>query len=182
MINVSSKEEEINVKDWIVLSTTMIGIVLTILALIWPNRPSNGIITATFLLMIGFILFVNSVSANSKAKFEIRQSDFEKEKVYRFVTFAEYSFGLGFTLVIIAFAFLGYKYLIDDVGKNFLILALPFAFLISAWVLIIIYNSINYSGKAFKILRSMKRNIWIFFEFISLIFIVLDYFEVIIIP
>jgi len=178
----SSKEEEINVKDWIILSTTMIGIVLTILALIWPNPPSNGIVTATFLLMIAFILFVNSVSSNSKANFEIKQNNVDLEKVNDFVAFAEYSFGLGFTFVIIAFAFLGYKYLINIVGKNFVIVSLPFAFLISAWILIIIYNSINYSGKGFKILRSLKRNLWIFFELISLIFILLDFFGVIIIP
>lgn len=178
----SSKEEEINVKDWIILSTTMIGIVLTILALIWPSPPSNGIVTATFLLMIAFILFVNSVSSNSKANFEIKQNNIDREKVNDFVAFAEYSFGLGFTFVIIAFAFLGYKYLINIVGKNFVILALPFAFLISAWILIIIYNSINYSGKAFKILRSLKRNLWIFFELISLIFILLDFLGIIIIP
>ena len=46
-----TKEEKINVRDWIILSTTMIGIVLTILALIWQNVPSNGIVTVTFLLM-----------------------------------------------------------------------------------------------------------------------------------
>ena len=34
---------KINVKDWIILSTTMIGAVLTILALIWQFKPSYGI-------------------------------------------------------------------------------------------------------------------------------------------
>jgi len=178
----SSKEDKINVKDWIVLSTTMIGIVLTILALIWQNVPSNGIVIATFLLMIAFILFVNSVSANSSAKFQIKRSDADLEKVNKFVSFAEYSFGLGFTFVINAFTFLGYKYLIDFVGKNYLTLALPITFLITAWILILIYNNINYSGKSLKSLRSLKRNLWILLEFISLIFILLDFFGLIVIP
>ncbi|HEA70506.1 MAG TPA: hypothetical protein ENH98_01125, partial [archaeon] len=60
-------EGQINVKDFITLSTVMIGAVLTILALIWQVPPVSGIGTVTFLLMLSFILFVNSVSANSKA-------------------------------------------------------------------------------------------------------------------
>lgn len=66
----SNQEQKINVKDWITLSTVMIGAVLTILALIWQVAPPSGIVTATFLLMVSFIFFVNSVSANSKAAFE----------------------------------------------------------------------------------------------------------------
>jgi len=101
---------KINVKDWIILSTTMIGAVLTILALIWQFKPSYGIITVTFLLMLSFILFVNSVSANSKANFELKSKNLPEKQVFRFVAFAEYTFGLGFTLVMTAFSILGYKY------------------------------------------------------------------------
>lgn len=178
----SEEREKINVKDWIVLSTTMIGIVLTILALIWQSVPSSGIVVATFLLMIAFILFVNSVSANSKANFEIKHTNLDMEKVKRFVRFAEYSFGFGFTMVIIAFSILGYKYLNDFIGKNLLTLSLPIAFLLTAWILIVIYNNINYSGKGFKTLRSLKRNIWVFIELLALCFIVLDFFNILIIP
>ncbi|MBD3198155.1 MAG: hypothetical protein GF317_24105 [Candidatus Lokiarchaeota archaeon] len=176
------KQEKFNIKDWIVLSTTMIGIVLTILALIWQNIPSNGIVVSTFMLMISFILFVNSVSANSKAKFEVKFKESDMDKIKKFVRFAEYSFGLGFTFVIIAFTFLGYKYLIDFVGKNYLTLSLPIVFLLSAWILILIYNSINYSEKGFKILRSLKRNIWMLLELIALVIIILDFFEIFTIP
>jgi len=91
---VETKEEKINVRDWIILSTTMIGIVLTILALIWQNVPSNGIVSVTFLLMLAFVFFVNSVSSNSKARFESQLKDVNMEKVNQFVSFAEYSFGL----------------------------------------------------------------------------------------
>jgi hypothetical protein len=178
-----SKKEKFNIKDWIVLSTTMIGIVLTILALIWQSVPSSGIVVATFLLMISFVLFVNSVSANSKAAFEAADSGtMDISKIKRFVSFAEYSFGLGFTFVINAFALLGYKYLIDFVGKTIITLILPTSFLLTAWILVMIYNSINYSGRGFKILRSIKRNIWIFMELIALAFIILDFFNVILIP
>jgi len=42
----NNKTKILNVRDWIVLSTTMIAAVLTILALIWQARPSTGIVRA----------------------------------------------------------------------------------------------------------------------------------------
>jgi hypothetical protein len=160
----------------------MIGAVLTILTLIWVNLPSNGIVTVTFLLMLAFIFFVNSVSSNSKARFEAKLKKIDKKKIDQFVSFAEYSFGLGFTFVIVGFTFLGYKYLLDFIGQNILTLLLPVVVLVTAWIIILIYNAINYSGKAFKSLRSLKRNLWILLELISLGLIVLDFFGFILIP
>lgn len=173
---------KINVKDWIILSTTMIGAVLTILALIWQFKPSYGIISVTFLLMLSFILFVNSVSANSKANFELKSKKVPERQVFRFVAFAEYTFGLGFTLVMTAFSILGYKYFLDFVGRTLTALILPITFLITAWFMIIIYNTINYSGKPFKIIRSLKRNLWIIMELGCLVLIILDFFEILLIP
>jgi hypothetical protein len=173
---VEKSEEKINVRDWIILSTTMIGAVLTILALIWQFPPTRGIVTTTFLLMLSFILFVNSVSANSRAKFELRLKNFDLKKVNRFVSFAEYTFGLGFTLVIIGFSVLGYMYLMEFTLESIYAFILPVTFLLVAWILIFIYNSINYSGKSIKGLRSMKRNLWIFIELGSLAAIIVDYF------
>jgi len=48
--------------------------------------------------------------------------------------------------------------------------------------MIFIYNVINYSGKALKAVRSMKRNLWMFLELISLVIIIFDFFEVFSIP
>ncbi|MFX0042266.1 MAG: hypothetical protein ACFE8L_05085 [Candidatus Hodarchaeota archaeon] len=174
--------EKINVRDWIILSTVMIGAVLTILALIWSDPPTNGILSATSLLMLSFIFFVNSVTTNSKAHFEANLEDFSEKRVNRFVMFAEYSFGFGFTLVISAFTILGYEYLLGEVGRRLIVLCIPSAFLITAWIIILIYNIINYEGKALKPLRSIKRNLWIILELVCLILIVSDYFEVITIP
>lgn len=98
------------------------------------------------------------------------------------MTFAEYSFGFGFTLVITAFSILGYKYLLDFVGRELIVLFLPIVFLLTTWVIIFIYNWINYSGKILKSLRSLKRNLWILLEIACLVFIIFDYFEIIIIP
>ncbi|MFX1326859.1 MAG: hypothetical protein ACFE91_01780 [Promethearchaeota archaeon] len=178
----SNEKQKINVRDWIVLSTVMIGAVLTILALIWQVPPTNGIVTSTFLLMISFIFFVNSVSANSKAQFEANIGNVSADRINRFVTFAEYSFGLGFTLVITGFTILGYEYLISYVGREFVALILPITFLTTTWVIIFIYNIINYSGKPLGAIRSLKRNLWILFELICLITIVFDFFEIILIP
>ncbi len=178
----NNKTQNLNVRDWIILSTTMIAAVLTILALVWQVRPSSGIVSATFLLMLSFIFFVNSVSTNSKAHYEARAGNMPEDQINKFVTFAEYSFGFGFTLVITAFSILGYKYLLDFVGRELYVLFLPIVFLLTAWVIILIYNSINYSGKVFKGLRSLKRNLWILLEIACLVFIIFDYFEIIIIP
>ncbi|MFX0136729.1 MAG: hypothetical protein ACFFDN_24040 [Candidatus Hodarchaeota archaeon] len=175
------RKHKINVRDWIVLSTVMIGAVLTILALIWSNPPSTGIISVTFLLMLAFIFFVNSVTSNSKAHFEADLGDVSEKRINRFVTFAEYSFGLGFTFVISGFTILGYKYLLGP-SKEFIALILPITFLVITWIIIIIYNIINYAGKAFKALRSLKRNLWILLELICLVIIFFDFFEIITIP
>ncbi|MFX0031243.1 MAG: hypothetical protein ACFE8E_02990 [Candidatus Hodarchaeota archaeon] len=173
---------KINVRDWIILSTTMIGAVLTILALIWQFKPTYGIITVTFLLLLSFILFVNSVSANSKANFEIKAKKMPEKQIFRFVTFAEYTFGLGFTLVITGFSILGYKYFLDFAGRTLIALILPTSFIIVTWLMILIYNTINYSGRPFKTIRSLKRNLWIILELICLVSIGLDFFEFILIP
>jgi hypothetical protein len=179
----SEDKKQINVRDWITLSSVMIGAVLTILALIWQVPPtSGGIGSVTFLLMLSFVLFVNSVSANSKANYEANLKETTEERVNRFVTFAEFTFGLGFTFVIAGFTILGYKYLLGNIGRNLVTLMLPLTFLLTAWILIFIYNIINYSGKALKAVRSLKRNLWIFLELICLVIILFDFFEVFSIP
>jgi hypothetical protein len=181
-----SKQEKtkVNVRDWIVLSTVMIGAVLTILALIWqvPPPTTNGIVTTTFLLMISFIFFVNSVTVNSKAQFEANLGTVSEQRIQRFVKFAEYSFGLGFTFVITGFTILGYGYLLGYVGRELITLILPVTFLVTAWVIIFLYNIINFSGKPLGAIRSLKRNLWILLELICLIMIILDFFEIILIP
>jgi hypothetical protein len=178
----SEESQKLNVKDWITLSTVMIGAVLTILALIWQEPPDNGIVSSTFLLMLSFIFFVNSVSANSKAYFEVSSGKVDTRRIKRFITFAEYSFGLGFTLVIIGFSLLGYEYLLLYAGREIITLILPIVFLVTAWVVIFIYNLINYFGKPLGAIRSLKRNLWIFLELICLIIIIFDFFEVFTLP
>jgi len=182
---VSNQEDgtkKINVKDWITLSTVMIGAVLTILALIWQVPPPNGIVTSTFLLMISFIFIVNSVTANSKAYFEANLGTVSEKRINRFVTFAEYSFGFGFTLIITGFAILGYEYLLYYAGRQLITLLLPITFLFTAWIVIFIYNVINYSGKPLGAVRSVKRNLWIFLELVCLVLIIMDFFQIILIP
>jgi len=180
----NEEKKQINVRDWITLSAVMIGAVLTILALIWQVPPTmGGIGSVTFLLMLSFILFVNSVSANSKANYEANLKDTIEERVNRFLTFAEFTFGLGFTFVIAGFTILGYKYLLgSSIGRSIVTLMLPITFLVTAWIMIFIYNIINFSGKALKAVRSMKRNLWMFLELICLVIIVFDFFEVFSIP
>jgi len=177
-----SSKGKVNVQDWITLSVVMIGCVLTILALIWQAKPSSGILTVSFFLMLAFILFVNSVTSNSKAHFEANLPNTSEKRVKRFVSFAEYTFGLAFTFVIIAFAILSYKYLLDFTNRNILALLIPTVFLSSAWIIMMIYNSLNYAGKTLKSLSSFKRIIWILMEAVTLILIFLDYYRTFLIP
>jgi len=178
----NSQIKQINVRDWIVISTVMIGAVLTILALIWQDTTLSGKVSITFLLMISFIFFVNSVSSNSKAQFEANSGKYPEERIKRFATFAEYSFGFGFTLVIIGFTILGYEYLLYYTSRQLITLILPLTFLVTAWVIIFLYNLIDYSGKPLGAIRSLKRNLWILLELICLIIITLDFFGVLLIP
>ena len=182
MSNQEDGTKKINVQNWITLSTVMIGAVLTILALIWQIPLPNGIVTSTFLLMISFVFIVNSVTANSKAQFEANLGNVSEKRINRFVTFAEYSFGLGFTFIIMGFAILSYEYLLNYAGRQLITLLLPITFLFTAWIMIFIYNVINYSGKPLGAVRSRKRNLWIFLELICLVTIIMDFFQIILIP
>ena len=177
-----AKNVEVNVKDWVVLSTTMIGALLTILALIWQFKPTNGIITVTFLLMMSFILFINSVTANSRARYESQFEEVSEDKVKRFISFAEYTFGLGFTFVIIGFVILGYKYLLDFTSRHIVALFLPVTIFLLAWIMMAIYNMLSYSGKGVKIVKNWKRNIWLLIELGCLFLIILDYYQIFLIP
>ncbi|MFX0009337.1 MAG: hypothetical protein ACFE9R_03390 [Candidatus Hermodarchaeota archaeon] len=174
--------KELNVKDWIILSTTMIGAVLTILALIWQARPNYGIVTATFFLMLSFVMFVNSVSANSKANFEVKSGQFNLKLVNKFVKFAEYSFGIGFTLVINGFSLLGYEYIKDFTGFPLLALSLPAALLVLAWFMMAIYSGIDKSGRESKSLKIRKRTVYTILEVLVLVIITIDSFGFFTIP
>jgi len=152
----------------------MIGAVLTILALIWQEPPAanKGIVTATFLLMISFIFFVNSVSTNSKANFEARSGKTPEDKINQWVTFAEYSFGFGFTLVVCGFSLLGYAYLMGFTNGAITALLLPLVYIVITLIIILTYNTINTGNP----LGSIKRTIWAILELLFVILICIDYF------
>jgi hypothetical protein len=171
------KRENQSIQSWAAISGAMLGVELTILTLIWQFSPKEGIITTSFLLLCSFPLFVNSMTVNAKIIYEQGQGT-EKKYIEQWTKFAEYSFGLGFTLVIVAFAIFGYKILMEYTFGAIVSLLLPIAFIAVIWVILLIYNALNVPGKRFKYFRSWKRNIWILTELIGLIFIGLDYFNI----
>jgi hypothetical protein len=170
-----------NFRSWSNISSVMIGATLTILALIWGFIPIEGVITTSFLLLVSFSLFVNATTINEKIIYEIGKGTEEKH-INRWISFAEYSFGLGFTFEIISFAILGYKYLLSKVSYTLPALLLPIIFLAATWLIMIIYNILNAYDKSFKFIRSMKRNTWLIIEAIALVFIILDYCKILSIP
>ncbi|MBN1802157.1 MAG: hypothetical protein JW891_11655 [Candidatus Lokiarchaeota archaeon] len=177
-----AESEQVNVKDWITLSSVMIGAVLTILALIWQVPPvgDKAIVVATYLLMISFIFFVNSVSCNSKANYEARTGKASGKVVDRFVAFAEYSFGIGFTFIICGFSILGYGYLMGYTTSSNQLLALifPITFIVVTLFIMMVYNTLN-SGSP---IGSLKRSIWSIVEIACVVLIAMDYFGAIVIP
>lgn len=169
-----------NFRSWSNISSVMIGATLTILALIWGFSLIDDV-TSSYLLLISFALFVNATTINEKIIYEIGKGTDEKY-INRWVTFAEYSFGLGFTFEIISFAILGYKYLLSKVDYTLPALLMPVIFLVVTWLIMMIYNVLNAYDKSFKFIRSMKRNTWLIIEAIALFFIILDYLKILSIP
>lgn len=193
-------DKNITVKDWIIISTVIIGAILTFFTLIWQAKPTNGIIMVSFLLFISFPFFVNSVSANSKVNFYTRSGEerISKEHVERLMSFAEVSFGFGFTIVVSSLSILGYEYLKDFTSQHFISLLLPVIFLAVVWFVCIAYTYVDhleFNGKTKREdlskesgenkikkkgakLKITKRTVYILVEIVFLIFIILDYFGI----
>jgi len=155
---------EKSVKDWIQFSTIITAAILTLYALIWQMRPTDGIVLISYLIFISFPFFANAISANSKVNKYIRSKPREVSdtQITRMINYAEFSFGFGFTLVISALAVLGYEYLKDYTLLFFphlkiMALALPIVFLIIVWLLCIGY-SIADSPKNSKIQKNETKN------------------------
>jgi len=165
-----------NFRSWSNISSVMIGATLTIITLIW-SFGIPGVITTSILLLMSFSLFVNATTINEKIIYEIGKGT-EEKYINHWISFAEYSFGLGFTFEIISFAILGYKYLAKILGDKLIALLLPIIFLATIWCIMIIYNILNAYDKTYRFLRSAKRNTWLIIEAIALIFIILDYFGI----
>lgn len=113
------------------------------------------------------------------------------------MTFAEVSFGFGFTLVVSALSILGYEYLKDSTSQHLISLLLPIIFLAVVWFVCITYTYVGYlkfnektkredlskeSGENEIIkeakLKITKRTVYILVEIVFLIFIILDYFGI----
>jgi len=213
MPDIELKEQDIinksNVKDWIQIGGFLIAAQLTIIALVWQAKPSSGIYWATFLLMMSFACFVNSVFSNSKAHFLIKLIDSTKDeeikkkeeltkKVKRIMKFGYYTFSGGYTLILVGFTLLAYKYMIDFIGYEFMVLLLPIFFMGLLWLLLVVFTYVKTRGdpiyqketgetefsenkNRFKFLKEIfeiHKVISITIEIIVLSFIGLDFFRI----
>ena len=116
-----------------------------------------------------------TLSTNSKANYEAKLGKISTPQIDRWVKFAEYTFGIGFTCVICAFALLAYGYLMGyGTVPRLLDMIIPVAFIAVTLCLMFMYNVINYDGvlAAFK---SLKRNIWAMIEIACVVLIIIDY-------
>lgn len=153
------KEEDIinksNVKDWIQIGGFLIAAQLTIIALVWQAKPSSGIYWVTFILMLSFAFFVNSIFSNSKAHFLINlvesANNEEKKKAITkkikiVMNYGYHTFNFGYTLILVGFTLLAYKYMIDFIGKQLLVLLLPIIFIVFMWILLVSYTFVKTRG------------------------------------
>lgn len=165
-----SNEAQHPTKSWSLISSAMIGVTITILAIMWQFSPIGGMMTSTYLLMVALVLFVNATTVNEKVNYE-RAKGAPDEVIDKWVRFAEYSFGLAFTLYISTFSILGYKYLLNISLGSVWALVLPWVFLLVTWAIMGIYAALD----SRNIFRDMKRMTWLLLELVALVLINLDY-------
>ncbi|MBA7545970.1 hypothetical protein ES705_38352 [subsurface metagenome] len=58
--------------------TFLIGVVLTVLVLVWGNPPSRGMVTSSFLLL-SFAFFYNSLTLTRRVIFLRKRGDYDEE-------------------------------------------------------------------------------------------------------
>lgn len=157
--------ENMNIKNWVEISSVMIGVSLTVLTLIFGFIEINSLLmrACVWALLGAVVLFTNALTTNAKALYELSQG---AEKINHWIKFAEFSFGFAFTLVLSAFAIISYR-IVDIIA--------PTVLLGSAWLIMISYTYLDAQpGQRFKGLRSMKRNLWFLIELGVLILIYID--------
>lgn len=165
MTDVEDKIKE--TKNWLDLSVAFIEIDLVILGFILTFSSPTPIII--YLLLIAFPMFVTNVSANSTLMYEY-QHEQDLKKIKRWAVFSEYTFGIGYTLMLCAFAI--YVYVVIDIIA-------PFILIVSAWILLYFYTGLKAMtfGKKekFAMFRSFKKVIWLILEGLVLVMLFLDY-------
>jgi len=181
-----------NVRDWIQIGGFLIAAQLTIIALMWQAKPTYGIYTVTLLLMLSFAFLVNSVFSNSKANFLVKlinSKDEDEEnkinytkKFRRIEKFGYYTFNIAYSFSLIGFTLLAYKYMIDFIGRQLIVLFLPIVFMVIIWILLVIYTVTKSPGKVIKELFEFHKIVGILIELLCLILVICDFNEVIIIP
>jgi hypothetical protein len=184
--------ENSNVKDWIQIGGFLIAAQLTIIALVWQARPTNGIYTVTLLLMLSFAFLVNSVFSNSKANFLVKLVKCEEEeesnkeiytkKFTRVEKFGYYTFNIAYSFSLIGFTLLAYEYMIDFIGREIIVVFLPIIFMAAIWLLLLLYTIAKTPNNVIKEFFEIHKIIGISIELFCLILVILDFTGIIIIP
>jgi len=217
------EKDKSNVGDWVQIGGFLVAAQLTIITLIWQNEPEakpSGIYSVTLLLMLSFVFFLNSIFSNSKVQHTLNvRKDLKKEdyptKIWEegekrlndLLDYSHSTFNMGYTFALIGFTILAYKYMIDFIGRELIVLFLPIVFFIAVWVLLISYIGVSVEivemkkkenivgeedkkemeeeSKKKKMIKSLKdprKIISFLLEIACLILIGTDFFEVFLIP
>jgi len=197
------EKDKSNVGDWVQIGGFLVAAQLTIITLIWQNEPGvkpSGIYSVTLLLMLSFVFFINSIFSNSKVQHTLNVREaMEKKDISReadkrlndLLDFSHFTFNMGYTFALIGFTILAYKYMLDFLGKELLVLFLPIIFFVVVWLLLISYISVSMDidekkeKEKYAIIKQLKdprKIISFLLEIACLILIGTDFFEVFLIP
>lgn len=161
-----------SVNHWFAASAEYIAVDLFVLAILWDNAIAIPTIVP-LTLIVSFLIFTTTMSANS-VLIHLNGIDVPEEKIAehnkkirRTNSLAEISYGFAFTLLLCALTITAY--VINEKDILFSV-----AIIIAAWLNMLFYT-IALKGKIFN-----KRLIWVLIELVVLIFLFLDYQEIMI--
>jgi hypothetical protein len=181
------KKGQLRTGTAVATSAALLGADLVVVALAWDHPPSEGgIVTITFLMMFSFVAFINVLHQTMRYDFlatiisfkekENKDVQVELKEVHTIQKWIRYLHVSGLLFTMIAFWIISYKYLISLEGYYVVILLLPFILFFLYWVPKI--EGIEKEVGFF----SLESLIQLMIQIIFLILIVLDFFEIIVIP
>jgi apolipoprotein N-acyltransferase len=146
-------------EKWMHISSDLIQAVMFFLGILFALNKSNPYVV--WLLIVSFFMFVTTLNGNSKL-IEIEDED-EKKRIN---TFIEIMYGIGFTSLVCSILII--VYILVDI----LCVLVSFG---SILAIMIAYSRVIYRKGIFRIGKNL---IWLAIESTLIIFLILDFYEV----
>ncbi|MFX0069210.1 MAG: hypothetical protein ACFE7S_03445 [Candidatus Hodarchaeota archaeon] len=153
---------------WVSICSIWIGAALVLLGILWAltNIPSIVVL----ILIFSILLLANAMNANAKIISLSKEGDSAREQkaslISRLVQLAEYSYGLGYSLLLISIMLITY------ILQNYDLLS-AISIMVAAWIIMFSYYSAI--GKKPNIPRMI---LWMVIEALAITFLLFDYFAI----